>query len=117
MIAYNCTYKKNSYIIAHIKKNYKSDMLQEVIGNKIDILLISGTNLFRLDITQHVWGVMFFIREDLPPKRLIYAFNLRSKNGLLQVLISYIQNDLVQLSKKVWFLLFQIRELYYSEWS
>ena len=29
-------------------------MLQEVIGNKIDILLISGTNLFRLDITQHV---------------------------------------------------------------
>ena len=54
MIAYNCTYKKNSYIIAHIKKKYKSDMLQEVIGNKIDILLISGTNLFRLDITQHV---------------------------------------------------------------
>ena len=54
MIAYNCTYKKNSYIIPHIKKKYKSDMLQEVIGNKIDILLISGTNLFRLDITQHV---------------------------------------------------------------
>ena len=60
-------------------------MLQEVIGNNIDVLLISETKLdpsfpsskftldgftppYRLDRMQHGRGIMLFIREDIPPK-------------------------------------------------
>ena len=62
-------------------------MLQEVIGNNIDVLLISETKLdpsfpsskfildgftppYRLDRMQHGRGIMLFIREDIPPKLL-----------------------------------------------
>ena len=62
-------------------------MLKEVIGNKIDILLISETRLddtfllsqfilegftppYRFDRTVHGGGLMFFIREDIPSKLL-----------------------------------------------
>ena len=60
-------------------------MLKEVIGIKIDNLLISETKLddtfplshfilkgftspYRLDRTEHGGGVMFFIRKDIPRK-------------------------------------------------
>ena len=62
-------------------------MLKEVIGNKIDILLISETKLdtfplsqfilegftppYRLDRTEHGGGLLLFIREDIPSKLLI----------------------------------------------
>ena len=62
-------------------------MLKEVVGNKIDILLISETklddtfplsqfiwegftSLYRLDRTRHGGGLMLFIREDIPSKLL-----------------------------------------------
>ena len=62
-------------------------MLGEVIGNNIDVLLISETKLdtsfpssgfildgfnpaYRLDRTQHGWSIMLFIREDKPSKIL-----------------------------------------------
>ena len=61
--------------------------MQEVIGNNIDVLLISETKLdasfpssqfildgftplYRLDITQHGGGIMLFIRKDIPSKLL-----------------------------------------------
>ena len=77
----------NRLIFAHININSlrnKFEMLQEVIGNSIDVLLISETKLdtsfpssqFALDgftppcrldrnRTQH-GGIMLFIREDIP---------------------------------------------------
>ena len=62
-------------------------MLKEVIGNKINIFLISETKLddtfvlsqfilegftplYRLDRTEHGGGLMLFIREDIPFKQL-----------------------------------------------
>ena len=62
-------------------------MLKEVVGNKIDILLISETKLddtfplnqfilegftppYRLDRTTHGGGLMLFVREDIPYKLL-----------------------------------------------
>ena len=63
-------------------------MLQEVIGNSIDVLLISETKVdvsfpssqfildgfippYRLDRMQHGGGIMLFIREDISSKLLI----------------------------------------------
>ena len=65
----------------------KFEMLQEVIGNNIDILLISETKLdasfpscqfildrftppYRLDRRHHGGGIMLFVREDIPSKLL-----------------------------------------------
>ena len=62
-------------------------MLQEVIGNNIDVLLISETKLdtsicssqfildgfsppYRLDRTHHGGGIMLFIKEGRPSKLL-----------------------------------------------
>ena len=62
-------------------------MLKEVVGDKIDILLISETKLdntfplnqfilegftppYRLDRTTHGGGLMLFVREDIPYKLL-----------------------------------------------
>ena len=62
-------------------------MLKEVIGDKIDILLISETKLndtfplsqfilerftllYRLDRTEHGGDLMLFVREDIPSKLL-----------------------------------------------
>ena len=92
-------------------------MLKEVIGNKIDILLISQTKLddtlplsqfilegftppYRLDRAEHDGGLMLFIGEDIPSKLLptvsptgnidiiFVEINLRSKNGLFQARIT-----------------------------
>ena len=88
-------------------------MLQEVIGNNIDVLLISETKLdasfpssqfildgftppYRLDRTQHGGDMMLFIREGIPDasisgiENLLVEINLRCKNGLSQVLITHI---------------------------
>ena len=60
-------------------------MLKEVVGNKIDVLLISETKLddtfplnqfilegftppYRIDRTEHGGGLMLFVREDIPSK-------------------------------------------------
>ena len=86
-------------------------MLQELIGNNIDVLLISETKLdasfpssqfildgftppYRLDRTQHGGGIMRFIREGVPSKHLnagtsfeienlLVDINLRSKKWLI----------------------------------
>ena len=67
-------------------------MLKEVIGSKIDILLISETlddrfplsqfilegftPPYRLDRTEHGGGLILFIREDIPSKWLLLLFSL-----------------------------------------
>ena len=74
----------NRIIIAHLNISSirnRFEMLKEVIGNKIDILLISETNLddtylwaslvgftppCRLDRTDHSRDLMIFLREDIP---------------------------------------------------
>ena len=88
----NVIRKKNPkrIIIAHLNINSirnKFEMLKEVIGNKINIFLISETKLddtfvlsqfilegftpqYRLDRTEHGGGLMLFIREDVPSKLL-----------------------------------------------
>ena len=65
----------------------KLEMLQDIIGNSIDVLLISETKLdtslpsssfilygftppYRLDRTQHGRSIIVFIREDIPSKLL-----------------------------------------------
>ena len=87
-------------------------MLQEVIGNNIDVLLISETKLdasfpssqfildgftppYRLDRMQHAGGIMLFIRAGIPSKllkadtsisgieNLLIEINLRSKKWLI----------------------------------
>ena len=104
----------NRLVFAHININSlrnKFDMLQEVIGNNIDVLLISETKLdasfpssqfildgftppYRLDRTQHGGGIMLFIREGIPSKllnadtsfgieNLLVEINLRSKKWLI----------------------------------
>ena len=62
-------------------------MLTEVVGNTIDILLISETKFhhtiplnqfilegftppYRLDTTKHGGGLIIFVREDIPSKLL-----------------------------------------------
>ena len=80
----------NRIIIAYLNINpirNKFEMLKEVVGNKIDILLISETKLddtfplnqfilegftppYRLDRTTHGGGLMLFVREDIPYKLL-----------------------------------------------
>ena len=77
-------------MFAHININSlrnKFEMLQEVIGNNIDILLISETKFdvsfsscqfilagftppYRLNRTQHGRGIMLFVREVIPSKFL-----------------------------------------------
>ena len=81
---------QNRIIIAHLSINSvrnKFEMLKEVVGNKIDILLISETKLddtfplnqfilegftppYSLDRTTHGGGLMLFVREDIPSKLL-----------------------------------------------
>ena len=87
-------------------------MLKEVVGNKINILLISETKLddtsplnqfilggftppYILDRTTHGGGLMLFVREDIPSKLLtninpsgnieniFFEINLRSKKWLI----------------------------------
>ena len=104
----------NRLIFAHININSvrnKFEILQEVIGNNIDVLLISETKLdasfpsrqfildgftppYRLDRKQHGEGIMLFIREGIPSKllnadtsfgieNLLVEINLRSKKWLI----------------------------------
>ena len=90
----------------------KFEILKEVVGNKIDILLISETKLddtfslnqfilegftpqYRLDRTTHGGRLMLFVREDIPSKLLpntnpsdnieniFVEINLRSKKWLI----------------------------------
>ena len=87
-------------------------MIKEVVGNKIDVLLISETKLddtfplnqfilegftppYRIDRTAHGGGLMLFFREDIPSKLLpninlscnieniFVEINLRSKKWLI----------------------------------
>ena len=86
-------------------------MLQEVIGNNIDVSLISVAKLdasfplshfildgltppYRLDRRQHGGGIIVFIREGIPSKllnadtsigieKLLVEINLRSKKWLI----------------------------------
>ena len=105
----------NRIIIAYLNINpirNKFEMLKEVVGNKIDILLISETKLdntfplnqfilegftppYSLDRTTHGGGLMLFVREDIPSKLLpnidrsgnieniLVNINLRSKEWLI----------------------------------
>ena len=105
----------NRIIIAHLNINSirnKFEILKEVVGNKIDILLISETKLddtfslnqfilegftpqYRLDRTTHGGRLMLFVREDIPSKLLpntnpsdnieniFVEINLRSKKWLI----------------------------------
>ena len=85
----------NRIIIDHLNINSirsKFEMLKEVIGNKIDILLIHSA--YRLDRTEHSGDLMLFVREDIPSKLLpnvnpsgkieniFVEINLRSKKWL-----------------------------------
>ena len=99
----------NRLIFLHININYLRnyfEMLQEVIGNNIDVLLISETKLdasfpssqfildgftppYRLDRTQHGSGIMLFIRKDTPSKLL----NVDTS-------ISVIENLLVEINRR-----------------
>ena len=85
-----CKKNPNRIIIAHSNINSirkKFEMLKEVAGNKIDILLISETKLdntfplnqfifegfippYRVNRTTHAGGLMHFVREDIPSKLL-----------------------------------------------
>ena len=102
--------------------------MQEVIGNNIDVLLISGTKLdasfpsseflldgftppYRLDRTQHGGGIILLIREHIPFKllnadtsssgieNLLAEINLRSKKCFIS--ISY-NPHLIQF-KTIWY--------------
>ena len=85
-----CKKNPNRIIIAHLNINSirnKFEMLKEVVGNKIDVLLISETKLddtfplnqfilegftppYRIDRMAHGGGLMLSIREDIPSKLL-----------------------------------------------
>ena len=110
-----CKKNPNRIIIAHLNINSirnKSEMLKEVVDNKIDVLLISETKLdntfplnqfilegftppYSLDRTTHGGGLMLFVREDIPSKLLpnidpsgnieniLVNINLRSKEWLI----------------------------------
>ena len=80
----------NRIVIAHLNINslrYKFDSLSDIVAGKIDILLISETKLddsfptsyfkifgyskpLRLDRTANGGGILLYIREDIPFKRL-----------------------------------------------
>ena len=77
-------------------------MLQELIGNNIDVLLISETKLdasfpssqfildgftppYRLDRTQHGGGIMLFTREGIPSKILNADTSIRIENLLAEI--------------------------------
>ena len=76
-------------------------MLKEVIGNKINILLIYETKLddtfslsqfilegftlpYRLDRTEHGGGVMLLVREDIPSKLLL---NVNSSGSIENIFV------------------------------
>ena len=114
---YNEIRKKNPnrIIIAHLNISSirnKFEILKEVVGNKIDVLLISETKLdnpfplnqfilegftppHRIDRTAHGGGLMLLVREDIPSKLLPHInpscniedifveINLRSKKWLI----------------------------------
>ena len=81
----------NRIIIIYLNVNSirnKLEMLEEVVGNKTDILLIFETKLddtfplnqfilerctppYSLDRTTHGGGLMLFVREDIPSKLLL----------------------------------------------
>ena len=85
-------------IFAHININSirnKFDMLADLIVGKVDLLLISETKLddtfpssqfqisgfstsFRLDRAQKGGGIMLYVREDIPAKRI--QSNIISEN-------------------------------------
>ena len=122
----------NSIIIVHLNINSirnKFEMLKEVIGNKIDILLIPEIKLddtlplsqfvlegltppYRLDRTEHGGGLMLFIRKGIPFKLLpnvnpsgkignIYVeINLRSKKWLIQAPIT-LMSVLLKIAKSI----------------
>ena len=107
--------QKNRIIIGHLSINSirnKFEMLKEVVGNKIDILLISETKSdntsplnqfilegftppYSLDRMMHGGDLMLFVREDIPSKLLpnidpsgnieniVVEINLRSKKWLI----------------------------------
>ena len=104
-------------------------MLKEVIGNKIDSLLISETKLdntfpwsqfilegftppYRLDRTEHGGGLMLFIRENMPSKLLpnvnpsgnieniFVEINLISKNGVFQAPIT-LMSVLIKITQSI----------------
>ena len=77
-------------------------MLQEVIGNNIDVLLISETKLdasfpssqfilhgftppHRLNRTQHGGGIILFIREGIPSKILNADTSIGIENLLVEI--------------------------------
>ena len=79
---------QNCIIIVHLNINLirrKFKILKEVIGNKINIFLISQTKIdatfplsqiileeftlpYRLDRTEHGGGIICFVREEIPSK-------------------------------------------------
>ena len=95
----------NRLIFAHINMNSlrnKFEMLQELIGNNIDVLLISEMKLdasfppsqfildgftppYRLDRTQHGGGIMLFTREGIPSKILNADTSIRIENLLVEI--------------------------------
>ena len=105
-------------------------MLREVMGNKVDIQLISEIELddtfplgqfilegftppFRLDRMEHDGGLMLFIRKDIHSKLLpnvkpsgnikniFVEINLRSKKWLISGSYNLIQNHTAKLSKNL----------------
>ena len=77
-------------------------MLQEVIGNNIDVLLISETKLdasfpssqfildglttpYRLDRTQYEGGIVLFMREGIPSKLLNADTSIGIENLLVEI--------------------------------
>ena len=95
----------NRLIFAHININSlrnKFEMLQEVIGNNIDVLLISETKLdasfpssqfildglttpYRLDRTQYEGGIVLFMREGIPSKLLNADTSIGIENLLVEI--------------------------------
>ena len=99
-------------IIGHLNINsirYKFDFLKEIIGDNIDILLISETKIddsfpvgqfiinrfhtpFRKDRNDKGGGLIFFIRDHIPCRRIhldfspnieaiVIEINLKKENG------------------------------------
>ena len=76
-------------------------MLKEVIGNKVNILLIHETKLddtfppsqfilegftqpYRLDRTEHGGGLLLFVSEDIPSKLLL---NVNSSGSIENIFV------------------------------
>ena len=95
----------NSLIFGHISISSlrnKFEILQEVIGNNIDVLLISETKLdasfpssqfildglttpYRLDRTQYEGGIVLFMREGIPSKLLNADTSIGIENLLVEI--------------------------------